>query len=150
VGFTVSRLRLPVFALTLGLVLLVAFPALGSNAFQSGKYKGTTEQGEVIVFKATQGQVTKMRFTTVALCESGFGSKGTFSNLHAPIKNTRFEIKLTGNRGATTVTVKGRLTGPFAGGTIVDHTRVNPEKDGEPDPKGTDRCAATFHWAAEL
>ncbi len=145
-----NRLRIPILSLALAATLLVAIPALASNAFQSGKYKGTTEQGEVIAFKATQGQVTKMRFNTIALCKSGSGSKGKFSNLHAPIKNTRFEIKLTGNRGATKVTVKGRLTGPYAGGTIVDHTRVNPEKDGEPDPQGSDRCKATFHWAAEL
>jgi hypothetical protein len=128
--------------------LLMAASALG--AFQSGKYHGTTEQGARITFKATQGQVMKMHFTTVALCESGYGSKGMFSNLHAPIKNTRFEIKLTDDRGATAITVKGRLTGPYAGGTIVDRTRVNPEKGGEPDPEGTDRCKATFHWSAEI
>jgi hypothetical protein len=120
-----------------------------AGAFRSGHYKGTTEQGKPISFKVTQGQVKKMRFTTIALCESGYGSKGTFSNLHARIKNTRFEIKVRGNGGATTVTVKGRLTGPFAGGTIVDHTRVNPEKEGQPEPNGSDRCEATFHWAAE-
>jgi hypothetical protein len=144
----VSRSRVPIVLAIFGSALLLACSALG--AFQSGKYKGTTEQGLPIVFKATQGQVTKMRVNTVALCESGFGSKGNFSNLHAPIKNTRFEIKLTGDRGATHITVKGRLTRTFAGGTIVDRTRVDPEKEGKPDPKGTDHCKSTFHWAAEI
>jgi hypothetical protein len=120
-----------------------------AGAFKSGHYTGTTEQGKRISFKATQGQVKKLRVTTIALCESGFGSKGVFSNLHAPIKNTRFEIKVRGNGGATRMTLRGRLTGPFAGGTIVDHTRVNPEKEGKPEPNGSDRCSATFHWAAE-
>jgi hypothetical protein len=140
----VALLVLPALAAT----ALLAVPAIAS--FQSGHYKGTTEQGRRIGFRATHGQVKKMRFTTVALCESGYGSKGTFSNLHAPIENNRFEIKLTADRGATRLTVKGRLTGPFAGGTIVDRTRVNPEKEGKPDPDGTDRCRATFHWAAEI
>jgi hypothetical protein len=144
----VARSRVPIVLAILGSALLLAGSALG--AFQSGKYKGTTEQGLPIVFKATQGQVMKMRVNTIALCESGFGSKGNFSNLHAPIKNTRFEIKLTGDRGATHVTVKGRLTRTFAGGTIVDRTRVDPEKEGKPDPKGTDHCKSTFHWAAEI
>jgi hypothetical protein len=143
-----GRFRFPILIVAVAATLLVAVPALAS--FQSGKYHGTTEQGARITFKATQGQVMKMHFTTVALCESGYGSKGTFSNLHAPIKNTRFEIKLTADRGATAITVKGRLTGPYAGGTIVDRTRVNPEKGGEPDPEGTDRCKATFHWSAEI
>jgi hypothetical protein len=129
--------------------LLAAASAL-AGAFQSGKYKGTTEQGLPIVFKATQGGVKKMRIETVALCESGKGSKGKYFNLHAPIENTRFEIKLTGDEGATHITVKGRLTGPYAGGTIVDRTQVNPEKDGGPEPGGTDHCKATFHWAAEI
>ncbi len=135
-------------AVALG-VLLASTAAL-AGSFQSGKYKGTTEQGLPIVFKATQGQVMKMRVETVALCESGKGSKGKFFNLHAPIKNTRFEIKLTGDRGATTLVVKGRLVRTFAGGTIVDRTRVDPEKEGKPDPKGTDHCKSTFHWAAEI
>jgi hypothetical protein len=144
-----SRFRFLVLcAAALG-TLLVAASAL-AGAFESGKYKGTTEQGYPIVFKATQGQVKKMRVETVALCESGKGSKGKFLNLHAPIKNTRFEIKLTGDEGATHLTVKGRLTGPYAGGTIVDRTQVNPEKEGNPEPGGTDHCKATFHWAAEI
>jgi len=120
-----------------------------AGVYRSGHYTGTTEQGKPISFKVAGGHVKKLRFTTIALCESGYGSKGNFANLHAPIKNTRFEIKVTGNRGATRMTIKGRLTGPFAGGTIVDHTRVNPEKEGQPEPGGSDHCAATFHWAAE-
>jgi hypothetical protein len=145
----VRRFRFLVLcAVALG-ALLGAASAL-AGAFQSGKYKGTTEQGYPIVFKATQGQVKKMRVETVALCESGKGSKGKYFNLHAPVKNTRFEIKLTSDEGATHITVKGRLTRTFAGGTIVDRTSVNPEKDGKPEPGGTDHCKATFHWGAEI
>jgi hypothetical protein len=142
------RLRFLVLAAGATAAAIFAATAL-AGAFQSGQYTGTTEQGKAISFKVTQGQVKKLRFTTVALCESGYGSKGTFSNLHAPIRNTRFEVKVTGNGGATRMTIKGRLTGPFAGGTIVDHTRVNPEREGRPEPNGSDRCEATFHWAAE-
>ena len=144
------RFRFLVLSSAIAIVaLLCAATALG-NAFLSGKYKGTTEQGKIITFKATQGQVRKMSFTAIALCESGFGSLGKFSNIHAPIKNTRFEVKLKGDEGATTVVVKGRLVGPFAGGTIVDRTRVNPEKEGKPEPGGTDRCKVQEHWAAEI
>ncbi len=145
----ISRLKILSLSLAAVLIaLLCAAPAVG-NAFLSGRYTGSTEQGKPIAFKATQGQVRKMSFSAIALCESGFGSRGKFSNLHAPIKKTRFEVKLKGDGGATTVVVKGRLVGPYAGGTIVDRTRVNPENDGKPEPGGSDRCASTFHWTAE-
>jgi hypothetical protein len=142
--------NLVLFVTLLTCALLVPSSALGGGDFQSGKYKGTTEQGYPIVFKATQGQVAKLRVETVAICESGKGSKGKFFNLHAPIRNSRFEIEVDGAGGATHLTLKGRLAGPFAGGTIVDRTRVNPEKEGKPEPTGSDRCKATFHWAAEI
>jgi hypothetical protein len=145
------RLRFLVLSvLVLACGLFAAASAIGANVFQSGKYKGRTEQGLPIVFKATQGQVRKLRVTTVALCESGMGSKGTFANLHAPIRNTRFGIKGVGNNGATHLTIKGRLVGPYAGGTIVDRTAVNPEKGGEPEPGGTDHCKIQEHWSAEI
>jgi hypothetical protein len=145
-----DRFRILVLSLTaVAIALLCAASALGA-IFQSGHYKGTTEQGKAISFQATQGQVKKMSFTAIAVCASGYGSRGSFSNIHVPIRNTRFEVKLTGDEGATTVVVKGRLVGPYAGGTIVDRTRVNPEKEGKPEADGTDRCKATFHWAAEI
>jgi hypothetical protein len=142
-----NRSRFLIHSVVLAVALLLAAPALAS--FKSGRYRGTTEQGKAISFKATRGQVSRMRFTTIALCESGHGSRGRFANLHARIRHSRFEIRLTADRGATTIVVKGRLTGPYAGGTIVDRTRVDPEREGAPDPKGTDRCKATVHWAAE-
>jgi hypothetical protein len=138
------------FLVPLAVIAVAVFATTAlAGAFQSGRYTGTTEQGKSITFTATQGQVKRLRVTTIALCESGYGSKGVFANLHATIRNTRFEITARGNGGATKMTIKGRLTGPFAGGTIADHTRVNPEKEGRPEPNGSDHCAATFHWAAE-
>jgi hypothetical protein len=145
---SVSRSRVPIVLAIFGSALLLAGSALG--AFQSGKYKGTTEQNLPIVFKATQGQVKKLRVNTIALCDSGYGSKGKFLNVHGPITNSRFNIVAKFDHGATTLIVKGRLTRTFAGGTIVDRTRVDPEKEGEPDPQGTDHCKSTFHWAAEI
>jgi hypothetical protein len=69
------RLRFLVLAAGATAAAIFAATAL-AGAFQSGQYTGTTEQGKAISFKVTQGQVKKLRFTTVALCESGYGSKG--------------------------------------------------------------------------
>jgi hypothetical protein len=146
----VPRFKFLVLSLAVALVALLASAAALANVFQSGRYKGTTEQGYPISFKATQGQVSKLRLTTVAVCESGKGSKGAYSNLHAKIKNTRFEFKGEGDDGATHLTIKGRLVGPYAGGTVVNRTEVNPEKEGQPEPGGTDHCKSTYHWAAEI
>jgi hypothetical protein len=75
---------------------------------------------------------------------------GLFAYWRAPIKNTRFEIKLTGDEGAIHITIKGRLSGPYAGGTIVDRTNRSTRKRTASRTGGTDHCKATFHWAAEL
>jgi hypothetical protein len=146
----VTRSRYLVLSLAIVLIGLLAAAAAFANVFQSGKYKGTTQQGYAISFKATQGQVSKLRLTTVAICESGKGSKGVYSNLHAKIKNTRFEFKGEGDGGATHLTIRGRLVGPYAGGTVVNRTEVNPEKEGLPEPGGSDHCKSTYHWAAEI
>jgi hypothetical protein len=120
--------------------------ALG--AFQSGTYKGETEQGKPIVFKATQGQIKKLRVSLIALCDSGYGSRGKFANVHGPIDNGKFHIVAKFDRGATTLIVNGRLSGPYAGGKIIDKTTVDPEREGEPDPNGSVHCSATIRWAA--
>jgi hypothetical protein len=143
------RFLVPVLLAALVALLLVG-PALAKNVFVSGHYKGTTEQGLPISFKATRHQVRNLRFTSVAICESGKGSEGDIVVRHTPIKNTRFVFRGVGDNGATHVTIKGRLVGPYAGGTIVDRTEVNPEKEGEPEPGGTDHCKIQEHWAAEI
>jgi hypothetical protein len=144
-----SRFLVPWLVVVL-LALLVASSALGLVVFQPGRYKGTTEQGLPITFKATRGQIRTLRVTTVAICESGKGSKGTFLVRHTPIRHARFEFKGIGNNGATHVKIRGRLAGPYAGGTIVDRTEVNPENEGQPEPGGTDHCKVQEHWAAEI
>jgi hypothetical protein len=126
--------------------LLLAASALAS--FEPGAYKGITEQKKTITFRATKTQIKRLAFKDVTLCSSGYGSRGTFANVHGPITGGKFRITQKFNAGATRMTITGRVNKSVAGGRIVDRTRVDEE--GKPDPTGTVTCSVSMRWAARL
>ena len=137
------KLRLVLLA---ALVAALALVASASASFQTGTYRGKTSQGLSLEFKVIGEKVKRLHFSDIALCSSGFGSKGKFANVHGPIVHGRFKVTLKGNDGATTMTITGKLQGRKAGGTIVDQTRL--DTSGAPDPSGSVTCSAHLRWAA--
>jgi hypothetical protein len=132
-------------------VLLVsAATAWGATAtgFATGKYRGKSDQGLKVSFRAGKQQVTGFAFKETGTCSNGQKSNGTQGPFTMTIDaKGRFSASGASPSGATRSRIIGKLSGKQASGTFRIDTRF--DASGNPDPNGTVRCTSgKVHWTA--
>jgi hypothetical protein len=119
--------------------LLLSLVAVGVAAgFKTGKYAGTTSQGEAISFKAKEKVVKKFDFRAIIECDDGTRPGFNGFGARAPINDkAKFKAHFTGE-GLTSV-VKGKLKRKKGEGTIETTGTI---------PSGAN-CSSVADWNAE-
>ncbi|MGH2994674.1 MAG: hypothetical protein ACRDL1_14225 [Solirubrobacterales bacterium] len=111
--------------------------SVAAAAYKTGRYKGTTSQGEAISFKAKQLGVKKFAFTVIVDCDDGSRFELKNSGGQAPTTDRgKFEAVFVGDG---TTMLKGKLKRKRAEGTFESETTA---------PSGAP-CSAGGDWSAK-
>lgn len=131
------------------ILLVAAATAWGAaTGFATGKYRGKTDQGLNVSFRATKQQVKGFSFKETGTCSDGRKSNGRQGPFTMTIDASgRFSESGASPSGATHSRITGKLSGKQASGTVRISSRF--DTSGNADPKGTVKCTSgTVHWTA--
>jgi opacity protein-like surface antigen len=133
-----KRRRTVVMVVCAALAVAVAASAVAAAAYKTGRYEGTTSQGETISLRAKKLGVKKFAFDVITDCDDGTRFGVSNSGGQAPTNTRgRFEALFTGSIGTTVL--KGRLKRKKASGTFESEAT---------SPTGA-LCTASGDWRAE-